>query len=109
MSTVSSKTMSLFLKNAAVKSGITWVMMSGCFIIANVSLVTRRGLSLSATASNKQLSNRDALNMALDEELAHDERVSCSEILLKSSNNNVAYFRCLSWARRLLSMTELIK
>ena len=41
-----------------------------------VSLVTRRALSLSAPASSQTLTNRDALNMALDEELAHDERVS---------------------------------
>jgi len=57
MSAVTSKTMSLLLKNTAVNS------------------VTRRALSLSAPASSQTLTNRDALNMALDEELAHDERV----------------------------------
>jgi len=57
MTAVSSKTMSLLLRNSAIQSA------------------TRRGLSLSAPAQNKTLTNRDALNMALDEELARDERV----------------------------------
>ena len=34
-----------------------------------------RALSLSAPAALKQLTVRDALNMALDEELARDEKV----------------------------------
>ena len=37
--------------------------------------MTKRSLSVSASAANKQLTVRDALNMALDEELARDERV----------------------------------
>jgi hypothetical protein len=38
--------------------------------------MVRRSLSLSAQVGSKQLTVRDALNMALDEELARDERVS---------------------------------
>merc|ERR1719393_158698 len=56
MAAVSGSTMALFVKHATGSAA-------------------RRGLSLSATSQNKQLTNRDALNMALDEELARDERV----------------------------------
>jgi hypothetical protein len=36
---------------------------------------------------SKQLTVRDALNMALDEELARDERVRCRQISLKQKEN----------------------
>jgi len=58
MAALSSKTASLLAKNQS-----------------SLKSAARRGLSLSATSQNKQLTNRDALNMALDEELARDERV----------------------------------
>jgi len=45
--------------------------------------MVRRSLSLSAQVGSKQLTVRDALNMALDEELARDERVRCRQISLK--------------------------
>ena len=38
--------------------------------------MSRSPLSVSAVAGAQQLTVRDALNMALDEELARDERVS---------------------------------
>merc|ERR1712119_272391 len=56
MGAVSGNTMSLLVKNA-------------------VSTATRRALSTTAPAASKQLTVRDALNMALDEELARDEKV----------------------------------
>ena len=37
---------------------------------------TRRALSTTSPAASKQLTVRDALNMALDEELARDEKVT---------------------------------
>merc|ERR1712055_1011714 len=40
-----------------------------------VNSASRRALSTTAPAATKQLTVRDALNMALDEELARDERV----------------------------------
>jgi len=58
MAALSSKTVSLLAKNQA-----------------SLTSAARRGLSLSASSQNKQLTNRDALNMALDEELARDDRV----------------------------------
>jgi len=58
MAALSSKTVSLLTKNQA-----------------SLTSAARRGLSLSASSQNKQLTNRDALNMALDEELARDDRV----------------------------------
>jgi len=58
MAALSSKTFSLLAKNQA-----------------SLISAARRGLSLSASSQNKQLTNRDALNMALDEELARDDRV----------------------------------
>jgi pyruvate dehydrogenase E1 component beta subunit len=58
MTALSKNTLSLLLKNPAVTS------------------VTRQSLSVSAPVAGKQqLTVRDALNMALDEELARDERV----------------------------------
>jgi len=57
MAALSQKTLSLLVRSPAVSS------------------VTRKSLSLSAPAATKQLTVRDALNMALDEELARDERV----------------------------------
>merc|ERR1712119_19753 len=56
MGAVSGNTMSLLVKNA-------------------VSTATRRTLSTTSPAASKQLTVRDALNMALDEELARDEKV----------------------------------
>jgi len=57
MAALSQNTLSLLLRSPAV------------------SAVTKRSFSLTAPAANKQLTVRDALNMALDEELARDERV----------------------------------
>jgi len=57
MAALSQKTLSLLVRSPTVSS------------------VTRKSLSLSAPAATKQLTVRDALNMALDEELARDERV----------------------------------
>merc|ERR1719170_104094 len=56
MAAVSGKTMTFLVKTA-------------------VNSASRRALSTSLPASQKTLTNRDALNQALDEELAHDERV----------------------------------
>jgi pyruvate dehydrogenase E1 component beta subunit len=56
MTTVSGKTMTFLVKTA-------------------LNSATRRALSTTAPAASKQLTVRDALNMALDEELARDERV----------------------------------
>merc|ERR1712119_21318 len=56
MGAVSGNTMSLLVKNV-------------------VNNATRRTLSTTSPAASKQLTVRDALNMALDEELARDERV----------------------------------
>merc|ERR1712142_302032 len=56
MAAVSGSTMALFVKHAT-------------------GSVTRRTLSTTVSAASKQLTVRDALNMALDEELARDERV----------------------------------
>ena len=51
-----------------VTASLTLSLLPGC-----------RGLSVSSTAAaTQQLTVRDALNMALDEELARDERVSVS-------------------------------
>jgi len=56
MTTVSGKKMTFLVKTA-------------------LNSATRRALSTTAPAASKQLTVRDALNMALDEELARDERV----------------------------------
>merc|ERR1712119_71904 len=56
MGAVSGNTMSLLVKNV-------------------VNNATRRTLSTTSPAASKQLTVRDALNMALDEELARDEKV----------------------------------
>jgi len=56
MAAVSGKTMSCLVKNV-------------------VNNATRRTLSTTSPAASKQLTVRDALNMALDEELARDEKV----------------------------------
>merc|ERR1712183_180515 len=48
----------------------------GSLLVKNaVSTATRRALSTTVPAASKQLTVRDALNMALDEELARDEKV----------------------------------
>ena len=56
----------------------------------------------------QQLTVRDALNMALDEELARDERVSAEPRHTVTGDNHLL-LRYLSWERRWLSMTELIR
>merc|ERR1711887_71545 len=56
MAAVSGKTMTFLVKTA-------------------VNSASRRALSTTAPAASKQLTVRDALNMALDEELARDDRV----------------------------------
>merc|ERR1712183_1142012 len=48
----------------------------GSLLVKNVvNNATRRTLSTTSPAASKQLTVRDALNMALDEELARDEKV----------------------------------
>merc|ERR1712183_427293 len=48
----------------------------GSLLVKNaVSTATRRALSTTVPAASKQLTVRDALNSAIDEELAKDERV----------------------------------
>merc|ERR1712128_413964 len=60
-----------FQMNMAAVSG-----KSMTFLVKNaVTTASRKALSTSAPAASKQLSVRDALNMALDEELARDDKV----------------------------------
>ena len=66
---------------------------------------------MSAVAGKQQLTVRDALNMALDEELARDERVSPEPGPAQTGDDDDNSFlpRSLSWERRWLSMTELTR
>merc|ERR1711942_514027 len=61
----------LFQMNMAAVSGKTMTFL----VKTAVNSASRRALSTSLPAASKQLTVRDALNMALDEELARDERV----------------------------------
>jgi len=57
--------------NMAAVSGKTMT----CLVKNVVNNASRRALSTTSPAASKQLTVRDALNMALDEELARDEKV----------------------------------
>ena len=59
---------------------------------------------MSAVAGKQQLAVRDALNMALDEELARDERVR-GVVVVVSLQADYILLRSSSWERRWLSMT----
>merc|ERR1711915_464981 len=60
-----------FQMNMAGVSGSTMAL----FVKHATGSVTRRALSTTVPAASKQLTVRDALNMALDEELARDDKV----------------------------------
>ena len=103
--------MSLLLKNPVVTSGnpVTSLLSAHpCFITNQLIdphlVVTRKSLSVSAVAGKQQLAVRDALNMALDEELARDERVR-GVVVLVSLEADDFLLRSSSWERRWLSMT----
>ena len=104
--------MSLLLKNPVVTSGnpVTSLLSAHpCFITDQLTdphlVVTRKSLSVSAVAGKQQLAVRDALNMALDEELARDERVRGEVVVVVSLEADDFLLRSSSWERRWLSMT----
>ena len=112
MTALSKNTMSLLLKSPVVTSGnpVTSLLFPAhpCFITDQLTdphlVVTRKSLSVSAVAGKQQLAVRDALNMALDEELARDERVR-RVVVVVSLEADVLLLRSSSWERRWLSMT----
>ena len=111
MTALSKNTMSLLLKNPVVTSGnpVTSLLSAHpCFITDQLTdphlVVTRKSLSVSAVAGKQQLAVRDALNMALDEELARDERVRGVMVVVSLEADDLL-LRSSSWERRWLSMT----
>ena len=77
MAAVSGKSMTFLVKNA-VTTGESWLDYHHRRIVLLILIysASRKALSTSAPAASKQLTVRDALNMALDEELARDDKVS---------------------------------